>query len=256
MKKGIMLVVLAACTISLIAFSGCKKEGKTDAHKAPGEHMKEMVQRSFEESKKVIAVKVNGEPVTMFALLREMNVIGPQYLASGAKKSDELDRKVRADALRNVIFQTLAVQEAKKRGLQVKPEVLDQNVKKAKEGFGSDEAYRKYLAETGMTEEDFRKIVEQDTLFEMIAAQEVDAKISVPEAAVRQRYNKEKASLPKDSSHKQITYEAAKGMIEQKLKAEAGEKRMRAWEQELRKNAKVEIVDKKLETAAADKPQK
>jgi len=252
MKKVGILAVLAVCMVPLLVAPGCKK-GKQESRVES--HMQEMLKRSFEESKKAVAVKVNGEPVTMYALLREMNAIGPQYLAAGAQKTPELDEKVRADALRNVIFQTLGVQEAKKRGMQVKPETLDENVKKAKAGFGSEDAYRKYLADNSMSDEEFRKSVEQDTLFEMIAAQEVDAKVAVTEAAVRQRYNKEKTAL-KDANHKQMTFEAAKGMIEQKLRAEASEKRMRAWEQELRKNAKIEIVDKKLETALANKKQK
>ncbi len=254
MKKVTLVAVLAVCTISLVAFPGCKK-GETDALKDREAHMKKMVQKSFDESKKVVVAKVNEEPITMYAVLREMNAIGPQYVASGAKQTPELDRKVRSDALRNLTFQTMALQEAKKRGLQVKPDVLEENYKKAKAAMGNEDAYRKYLEANSMSDADFKKSVEQDTLFEMIAAQEVDAKISVTEAAVRQRYNKEKAALQKTTNHKQMTYEAAKGMIEQKLKAEASIKRMRAWEQEMKKDAKIEILDKTL-LADVEKQQK
>jgi hypothetical protein len=78
----------------------------------------------------------------------------------------------------------------------------------------------------------------------MIAAQEVDAKITVTDADLRERYKKDKAGL-KDPSHKQMTFEAAKGLLEQKVRAEAGEKRMREWEKELRKNARIEIIEQK-----------
>lgn len=244
MKKSALIAVLMVFVISQFTLSACKK-AKTDAKTAPEAHMKEMVQRSFQESKKVIAVKVNGEPITMFALLREMNTIGPQYLTRGAKKTPELDEKVRKDALNNLIFLELAVQEAKKRGMKVKPETIEEHIRKVKTESGSDDAFRQYLASNNLTEDEFRKTIEQDALFELIASQEVDGKIKVTDAALRERYKKEKAGL-KDADHKQMTFEASKGMIEQKVRTEAAEKRMRAWEQELKKNAKIEIIEKKL----------
>ena len=39
-----------------------------------------------------------------------------------------------------------------------------------------------------------------------------------------------------------MSFEEAKGLLEQKIRAEAGEKRMREWEKELRKKAKIEII--------------
>lgn len=249
MKKGTLIAVMMIFVISQFTLSACKK-AKTDAKTAPQAHMNEMVQKSFQESKKVIAVRVNGEPITMFALLREMNTIGPQYLARGAKKTPELDEKVRKDALNNLIFQELAVQEAKKKGMKVKPETIEEQIKKMKSESGSDSAFRQYLANNSLTEDELRKSVEQDALFEQIATQEVDGKITVTDAALRERYKKEKSSL-KDPNHKQMTFEASKGMIEQKVKTEAAEKRMRAWQQELKKNAKIEIVDKRLKPSEA-----
>jgi hypothetical protein len=227
MKKSAFIAVMVVFVIFQFTLSACKK-AKTDAKTAPEAHMKEMVKKSFEESKKVTAATVNGEPITMFALLREMNVIGPQYLASGAKKSDELDAKVRKDALNNLIFQELAVQEAKKRGMKIKPETIEEQLKKIKAEAGSDSAFRKYLADNSLTEDDLRKSIEQDALFELIATQEVDGKITVTDAALRERYKKEKATM-KDANHKQMTFEASKGMIEQKVRSEAADKRMREW---------------------------
>lgn len=244
MKKGTLIAVMTAFVIFQFTLSACKK-AETDVKTAPDAHLKEMIQKSFEESKKATAVTVNGEPITMFALMREMNTIAPQYLASGAKKTPELDEKVRKDALNNLIFQELAVQVAKKRGMKIKPETIEEQLKKIKTEAGSDGAFRKYLADNGLTEDDLRKSIEQDALFELIATQEVDGKITVTDAALRERYKKEKTAM-KDANHKQMTFEASKGMIEQKVRTEAAEKRMREWEKELKKNAKIDIVDKQL----------
>jgi hypothetical protein len=89
-------------------------------------------------------------------------------------------------------------------------------------------------------------MIEQDHLFELIAAREIDAKITVTDAALRERYKKEKAKM-KDASHLKMSFEEAKGMLELKVRAEAGEMRMREWERDLRKNALIEIVEQKLQ---------
>jgi hypothetical protein len=223
---------------------GCRKSGSERAKTAPEVHQHEMVKKSFEESKKVIAAKVNGEPIAVFSVLREMNAIAPQYLAVGQPATPELNVKIRQDALNTLITQELAVQEARKRGMKVTPEAIESEIKRIKADKGSEAGYQEYLGGQGITENELRNAIEQDMLFEMIAAQEIDAKVMVSDAALRERYKKEKAGL-KDDAHRQITFEAAKGMLEQKVRAEAADKRMRDWAEELRKNARIEIVEQK-----------
>ncbi len=243
MKKSTIAVIIAVLLAPQLMLSSCKRSGSEV--KKPDARRQDMIMRSFEESKKVVAVRVNGEAIMMFALFREMNVVGPRYLAAGAKRTPELDKKVRQEALRNVIFHELGVQEAKKRGMKAGPELIDNEIKKMKADAGSEAAYRKYLADDSLTEDELRKMLEQDALFEMIATQEVDGKIRVTDADLRERYRKERAGL-RDANHRELTFEAARGVLEQKVRAEAAGKRMREWEKELRKNARIEIVDQKL----------
>jgi hypothetical protein len=203
-----------------------------------------MVKKSLEESKKMTAAKVNGDAITMFSLVREMNTIASQYLTPGQPATPEINVKIRADALNTLITRELAVQEARKRGMKVKLEAIDSEIKKIRASKGTEDAYQDYLGNQGLTENELRKTIEQDALFEMIATKEIDEKITITDADLRARYKKDKAGL-KDSSHRQMNFEAAKGMIEQKVRAEAGEKRMREWETQLKKNALIEIVEQK-----------
>ncbi len=230
--------------ITPVMLVGCRQSESERAKTAPEEHQQAMVKKSLAESKKVTVATVNGEAITMFTLLREMNAVAPQYAAAGKAKTPALDEKIRKDALDTVIMQALAVQEAKKQGMKVSPDIIDGGIQKIKTETGTGEAYRKYLEDNGLTEAELRKTIEQDALFEMIAAKEIDEKIRVPESALRARYQKEKAGL-RDSRHKQMTYEEARGVIEQKVRAEAAEKRMREWEKELKKGARIEIVEPK-----------
>jgi hypothetical protein len=233
--------------ITQAAFFACKKNdttGPKTLQGSPEAHQQEMVKRSFDESKKVLAAKVNSEPITMFSLFLEMNAIAPQYLAAGQERTPEIDAKIREDALNTLIVQALAVQEARKRGMKVSPDLIDNTIKKMQTDAKSMDAYQKKLARQGMSEDELRKSIEQDSLFEQIAAQEIDAKIKISDQELRKRYAKEKAGL-KDAAHGQMTFEQAKGMLEQKARAEASGKRMREWEAELKKTAKIEILEQK-----------
>ena len=248
-KRNITAIVMVF-TVSLLMLIACKKTDTSRATAPPASpeqaHQKERLKESFEGSKKAVAARVNGEAITEFSLLREMNAIAPQYLTPGQPATPELNAKIRKDALNTLVIQTLAVQEAQKLGMKVAPEVMDNEIKKIKESTGSEAGYQEYLSNNGLTENELRKIVEQEALFELMAAHEIDAKITVTDSVLRERYNKEKSGLlAKDGPRRQMTFEEAKGLLEQKIRAEAGEKRMREWEKDLRKNARIEIVGQK-----------
>jgi SurA-like protein len=244
MRTRLIIAVVLIALAQQLLFAACKKTERTEAKPPSSEqaHEQEMVRKSFAESKKAVAASVNGETITMFTLLREMNTIAPQYPAREPGK--ELDARIRKDALNTLIVQELAVQEARKRGMRVKPEVLDAEMKKIKTKTGSEEAYQQYLAQQGLTDTEFRQMIEQDALFEMIAEQEIDKKTTVTDVMLKERYEKEKAGS-KDAAHRQMNFEEAKGMLEQKIRAEAAEKRMREWEKELRKKAVIRISEPK-----------
>jgi len=239
-RKAISLVIMISAVFLL--FISCKKTETPSDKMMPAQHEKEQIKKSFEASKEVIAAKVNGDLITEFDLLREMNVIAAQYIRQGQQRTPEFDSKVRTVALNNLIIQELAIQEARKRGMTVNPETINGEINKMKAKAGQEKSFQEYLANNGLTEEELRKQIEKDQLFEMIASKEIDAKIMITDKALRERYKKEKSRLTsKDSAHKQMTFEEAKGMLEQGLREEAGEKRMREWEKELRKNATIEI---------------
>jgi hypothetical protein len=244
MIKSTLTAIIMIFLLPQLMLSACKKSETTNGKASPDAHQKEMVKKSFEESKKVTAANVNGEVITMFALLHEMNAIAPQYVAAGNQRTPALDEKIRTDALNTLIFQEMAVQEARKRGMKVNPEIIDREMENTKAKTGPGDAFQEFLDKNGITEKELRKTIEQDALFEMIAAQEIDAKITITDAALRELYKKERARM-KDPAHKKLTFEESRSMLEQKARTEAGEKRMREWEKELKKNARIEIIEHK-----------
>jgi len=78
-----------------------------------------------------VIAKVNGADLTMFDLVREMNAIAPKYIRKGESASPEITSKVKKKALNNLIFKELAVQEAIKEGMKVKPEAVEDVITKS-----------------------------------------------------------------------------------------------------------------------------
>jgi len=241
-KSTLATTVIMAVVCTQLLLPGCKRSESPAAKTTPEQaHQKEMLTRSFEESKKVTTMNVNGAVITEFFVLREMNAAAPQYLASGQKRTRELDAKIRRDAINVLITQELAVQEARRRSIAVPAAVMDDELRRIRSQAGSESAFKDYLVSNGLTEEELRKIIETDVLFERIASLEIDRKIDLSDAALRKRYEREKAGM-QDAAHRQMSFEDARGMLEQRLRAEASEKRLKAWEKELRKNARIEIL--------------
>ncbi len=234
MKRSMRAAALIIILAPGMFLCSCKK---TDTGPRQQPEQEARLQQSFAASKQAVAARVNGAAVSMFTLLREMNAIAPQYLAREQQRTPAIDERIRKDALNNVIVQELAVQEAKKQGLTVKPEAVAAELRKMKAAPG----YEATLAQSGMTEDELSRTIERDLLFELIAAREVDQKVTVTEADLRKRYQKEKPGLL-DKNHQALTFEAARGVLEEKVRAEKAEQRMRAWEQELKKNATIEII--------------
>jgi hypothetical protein len=256
MERRSMTTLLTGALL-LLQLSGCRQQEAAGPGAAPAQQQgrrQEMLQKSFAASKTVSAARVNGQEVTEFIVLREMNAIAPRYLKPGQGRTPEMDARIRRNALDIVIFQTLAVQEAKRRGMRVRPEALDAEIAGLKENQGSGGSFQDYLTGNGLTEEEFRKELEQEALFEQISAQEIDAKITITDAALRERYAREKTGL-KNAARRQMTFDEARPLLERRLRDEAGEKRLRTWEQELRQNARIEITGRPPRSGGEIMPQ-
>lgn len=200
----------------------------------------EALTKSFEESKKVIAAKVNGADITTYELVREMNEIAPQYVNAGKKTDVKTDAKVRKVALDRLIFRELAVQEAIRQGMKVPPEAVGSALKKIKSDLKSEEAYREKLKQSGMTEEELKKLLEKNLLIDMITEKEIFDKVKIDPAQVQKTYAKDKASYKGPSG--QMSFEEARPLIEQKLMTPLVQKREDEWVKGLTKAAKIEIT--------------
>ncbi len=256
MKKTSVVIAGALMAFAMVFMSSSctKKEdaskstAKKEAPKITQEQAKriEEIKQEVKESKKIVVARVNGADITMHSLVKEMNLVAPKIIPAGKLATPEITNKVKEKALNNLIFRELAVQEAIKEGITVKAEAVDAVIAKVKAQGGSDEAYKQYLQERGLTEEALRKVIERDHLFEMITAKEIYQKIPIDDQALRAEYEKDKSLLvTKDNPPRQLSFEEAKYFLVRKIKSERSGKRIAEWDKELRKKAKIEVIPSK-----------
>ena len=258
MKKNKFIIagLLIAAAMVFTCFSCTTKEDASkiaavkEEPKMTPEQAKnaEEIKKGTEASKEIVAARVNSSDITMYDLVKEMNAIAPKYAAAGQPTTPEITAKVKKKALDKLIFRELAIQEARKKGMKVKPEAVEDVINKVKAQAGSEEAYKKYLEGRNLSEDALRKSVERGHLLEMITAREIFDKIKVDDKVLRNTYEKEKALfMTKDNPPLQMSFEEAKGFIEGKIKAQIGEKRTEEWNNKLRKKAKIEVIPDEVE---------
>ena len=208
-----------------IALISCK--GDTEKTKEPPNQPHEQAritaehQKTFEQSQKKIAAKVNGIPISMQDLVEEMNVIAPQYLRPGQKKGPNTDETIKKKALDRLIYRELAVQEAKKQGLKAPKGAVEEELNQIKAEMKTEEAFRQKLLKSGITEDEMKKRIERNILIAMITEKEIFGKVTLePEEA--------KKNLEKKSAEESM--------------AAAVQKREDDWIGELKKAARIEIT--------------
>jgi hypothetical protein len=241
MKKIVcaISVGLLVASFSLTSLS-CKKKEPAAPPPTPEQKAKiEEIKKDVEAAKKDIAAKVNGVEITMHDLVREMNRVAPKYVKEGEKTTPKTTAKIKKEALDNLIFNELAVQEAARQKITVSPEKIDKIVELMKKQMGSKEAYLQYLDSLGITEEGLRKSIERSHLLEMVTAKEIYQKIKIDDKDIRAEYEKNKDSYMKDG--KQLSYDEAAPFIKRRLIADAGVEKKKEWGVALRKNAKIMI---------------
>ncbi|MEW6118398.1 MAG: peptidylprolyl isomerase [Nitrospirota bacterium] len=202
MKKVLnrfVMVVAVLLLPGLLVLSCTRKDeaAKHQEQKRTPEQMKqqEEIRKGMEESKKVVAARVNGVEIPVYELVREMNIVASQYLQAGQKKDAGFDERVRKEALDRLVLEELVVQEAARQGIVVKPETVDDVVKKFKQHLKTEAAFNEYLKETGSSEKELRKRIERGHMVELVTGKEIYQKISIDEKRLRAEYEKHKAEL-------------------------------------------------------------
>lgn len=163
-----------------------------------------------------VAALVNGQPITRIAVIRDLE-------KQGGKQ-----------ALSSLVNQTLILQEAKKKNVQVSQAEIDAQSKQIedslkKQGQNLDTA----LAMQGMTRQDFLMQLKLRSLVEKLLADQ----IKVTDNEINEYIEKNKDTLPTNLKESEI-----KNGVREQLKQQKMASASQSWLANLTKNAKINYL--------------
>jgi peptidyl-prolyl cis-trans isomerase C len=141
------------------------------------------------------AAKVNGTGIKNATLDTAVNnfVENQKMLGIDIKEGD-MDR-LREDILEELISAELLYQESKKAGPGDLKEDVNKQFENIKNGFNSEEEFRKILKERGVTEKELRDDIEKGIYIKAFLDRDVYNDISITEAEKKEEYEKNKDRL-------------------------------------------------------------
>lgn len=136
-------------------------------------------------------LRVNGAILTDRDLVREMLNVFPYAKQHGGKFPKDSEAEIRKAALRNLEFEELTYQEAKRRGLMVEPAKLSRAVKDFRAQFDSESQFQQYLhAEQKGSAAELREKIRRAILIDMVLKSEIENRAKLTDAQLRAFYDK------------------------------------------------------------------
>jgi foldase protein PrsA len=120
----------------------------------------------FTGCKKDEVARVNGVPITRTQLV------------------DQLEKDFGTQVVQQLVGRMVVDQAFQQSGLQLPPQMMEKAIKDWREEVGGEQASQQWLAMQGLTEDDWRKVVEYNLKLTLIAQKD----IQVTEAALRDYY--------------------------------------------------------------------
>lgn len=162
---------------------------------------------------RLIVALVNGQPITRFNLI------------------NELEKQSGKKTLESLIIKTLILQEAKKQKISVTKEEVNQEIKQLEESFSSQgQDFNQALEAQGMTQNQLKEQIEIQKIVEKI----VSGSVKITEAEVEKYLEENKDLFPKETSIEEIKIEVRQQLENQRLSEE-----IQTWIESLKNNAKI-----------------
>ncbi|BAK66165.1 putative peptidyl-prolyl cis-trans isomerase SurA [Sphingobium sp. SYK-6] len=160
---------------------------------------------------------VNGEVITETDIEQRLALV---VLANGGKVSAEETDRLRLQVLRNLIDETLQIQEAAAKDIRVPKAELDENFARVAANFRySPEGFAKYLGEHGSSERSIKRQIEGEVAWNRLLRREVQPFVNVSEDEVTAIVDRLKASKGKDEFHVGEIYLSATPETTQQVQA-------------------------------------
>lgn len=198
---GMVAVALALILVSAVGFAADQKD--------PGD---------------MVAV-VNGTIITQGEFDRVLNYELRRAAQSGQQIPDAQMAQIENSILDSLIMGELLFQESKKKGVQVKPESVTEQLMIVKQRFPSEAEFKKALEENKTTESKIKADIKRNMAIQQLIDKEVDQKVKITEEESKTFFdtNPQLFQQPERVKASHILIKVDEGASEEK-KAEARKK--------------------------------
>jgi len=142
---------------------------------------------------------VNGEVITQTDVEQRLALV---VLANGGKVSEEEKNRLRLQVLRNLIDETLQIQEAAAKDITIQTAELDENFARVAANFRySPDDFSKYLAAQGSSPRSIKRQIQGEVAWSRLLRREVQPFINVSEEEVRAVVERLQAAKGKEEFH-------------------------------------------------------
>ena len=139
---------------------------------------------------------VNSEVITATDVDQRLALV---ILANTGKVSDDEKERLRLQVLRNLIDETLQIQEAKDKKIEVDPSELDQNFARVAGNFKySPEGFAKYLQQQGSSAASIKRQIQGEIAWSRLLRREVQPYVTVSDDEVKSVIDRMKAAKGSD----------------------------------------------------------
>lgn len=154
-----------------------------------------------QQANKVVAV-VNGSPLMTADLNQEILKILPENKTFHGKLSEEKIARIRAEAMQRLLESELQSQDAIAKGMKLSEAELKGEIDKFSSPFKTKKEFLAALAGSGFSEQGFSRFVERNVLSQRISAAEVDDRVNVKDAAVKEYYDRNSSRYKKPQEYR------------------------------------------------------
>jgi hypothetical protein len=137
---------------------------------------------SVDDPSRIIIAEVNSHPVYLDSLLRVLN---------RSKEDKTENKKSIMDLLDELIYEELAFQKAKERGLKADERSINNALMELKMDLG-EKGFEDYMKKNNLSEEKLRYLIERKILIEMLYSEEVIKKVIISEEYIIKEYEIQK----------------------------------------------------------------
>lgn len=150
---------------------------------------------------------VNGEVITATDVDQRLALV---ILANGGKISDEERDRLRLQVLRNLIDETLQIQEARNKKIEVSAAEIDQQYARVAQNFRyTPTSFAAYLKKNGSSDTSIKRQIQGEMAWNRLLRREVQPFINVSDDEVRAIIDRLKADKGKEEYHVGEIYLAA-----------------------------------------------